>query len=254
LDKTFSALESKLLEGSQGDEDPSYHEDDNDVVIYGERFEVTDEIAQYLQHAFDLLVLRRYYINTENLAKTSRSSSINATLQSLSRWCGELAQHVCLPPRAMNKAAKGSMWLASQQSLLILFGKFMQKSPLWKYYSVRGVWDILAADDQMVKYLSDVVIISKGKDDFGGNANIELRFSEPQTIYKDKDILQAFCLSSKDTHQVAMATTRGIREVTLTTESLFKEEDEDNKEIKEVMFPKNAFFPTEPALYFLEFK
>ena len=79
--------------------------------------------------------------------------------------------------------------------------------------------------------------------------NKTLEFTDTVIIYKDRDILQSFCINSvrlnifldfflrlyrKDPSQVAMATTRGIREVTLNKEKKVILYEDNDSEVNDI--------------------
>jgi len=52
------------------------------------------------------------------------------------------------------------------------------------------------------------------------NSNAPVTFEKSYTLYKDRDIVQSFCINTKNSSQFVLATTRGIMEITLDATKL----------------------------------
>jgi len=117
-----------------------------------------------------------------------------------------------------------------QQPVLGVLSDFMQRTDTFKTnQSFSQLWLYLSSNSALTTYISELKFVKTRKiqpvDSEG--REVQLKFTDTLIIYKDRDILQSFCLNSKMPTQFAMATTRGIREIIVNENQRIEMDDED---------------------------
>ncbi|KYR01250.1 WD-40 repeat-containing protein [Tieghemostelium lacteum] len=203
-------------------------------------------IQSCLDKIMDYLALKKFrlyfeeYLKTNNSSVVSSGSSIgvNAYLdiisQRLNYWLGTIQLKLLNIPKKVvqhyKKNPPKSTAIDNLYDYIKTFKQFSSKDQL-------ELWNVLLYKNEHPEILDRIIygheiepqhqhghqseIVLKGGSATGiptsGSSSGRLKFEEEVELYKDNDLLQSFCLdtTSPDLSVLAIATTRGIREINL---------------------------------------
>jgi len=210
-------------------EEGKVREDEIEVKTAPE-YAVDDKVLIFLKHLSHLLFIKKFHANLIAAIGNNNSTATNEANKALSRWSYELLTDINLLPENIAKAAKAQKTFSNPKGFLGLFTEFMRRSELFKSSLFASLWEFLSIDEFLINYCGEIHYKAAY---IPGSEDNSLQFGEMMIVYMDRDILQSFCINSKDSTQVAMATTRGIREITLNKDKkyIFDEEGDTHSEV-----------------------
>eukprot|EP01132_Coremiostelium_polycephalum_P008618 gene8618-10608_t len=183
-------------------------------------------LQKHLQRIFDLLVLKKFKKSFEDYTKrVFNYNSINPQyhqqvldliLQRLNIWVGVIQPKLLILPKEITDTFYKKPQNVAADSLLEL----VKKLKLFNTQDRMEMWEVLKKDTEV---LEDVLLtvgggVDKAQLTTSSSSNgSRIRFEDEIELYKDNDLLQGFCIdtTSPDLAVLAIATTKGIREIDL---------------------------------------